>query len=331
MRLLKKLATTVLLVALGAAPLHAAPSTPAGSPVPLLWQLGKGGSTVYLLGSFHLLREDDYPLAPEVEAAFADAESLVFEVAPSELDDPATTRRALEIAGFDNGGRLGPLLTDGVRANLDAMLAGRDASAAHFDRYEPWFVNLTLVMGISDRMGFRTEHGLDRHLMGRAVAARKPMTGLETVESQMRALESTPLGEQLASLSELVADPDAMRDALDQLHTAWRRGDVERLEALTRVEMLKSTPETYRLLNVERNRAWLPQLRRMLDGSPDHDVLVVVGAMHLLGDEGLIAQLRSQGYVATRLGGPAAASGSAAATSAHTDAPPGTGTAPALP
>lgn len=330
MRLLRKIATAALIAALAAAPLHASQPAMDPSPVPLLWQLSKGGSTVYVLGSFHLLRKDDYPLAPEITAAFDDAESLVFEVTPAELDDPATTRLALEVAAFDNGDRLGSLLPEPVRAKLDAMLAPRGGSAARFDRYEPWFVNLALVMGISESMGFRTEHGLDRHLMAKAAAARKPVSGLETVESQMRALERTPVKEQLASLSELVAEPEEMRKALDSLHEAWRHGDVDRLDALTRIEMLRSTPETYRLLNVERNQAWLPQLRRLLDRPADEDVLVVVGAMHLLGEDGLIAQLRSQGYAATRIGGPRAIA-AIHATMAHAGAGHEVGTAAVLP
>ena len=62
------------------------------APVPLLWKVSDADNSLYLLGSFHLLRKDDYPLAPEVDAAFADAESLLFEIAPSEMASPASTR-----------------------------------------------------------------------------------------------------------------------------------------------------------------------------------------------------------------------------------------------
>ena len=59
------------------------------APVPLLWKVSDADNSLYLLGSFHLLRKDDYPLAPEVDAAFADAESLLFEIAPSEMASTA--------------------------------------------------------------------------------------------------------------------------------------------------------------------------------------------------------------------------------------------------
>lgn len=48
-------------------------------PVPLLWKVSDADNSLYLLGSFHLLKPEDYPLSAEVDAAFADAEALLFE------------------------------------------------------------------------------------------------------------------------------------------------------------------------------------------------------------------------------------------------------------
>lgn len=67
-------------------------------------------------------------------------------------------------------------------------------------------------------------------------------------------------------------------------------------------ETIDKTPETYRLINVQRNQAWLPKLQQRLDeGGHDADVLVVVGALHLLGPDGLVEQLRDQGYQVERV------------------------------
>ena len=57
---------------------------------PLLWKVSDADNSVYLLGSFHLLKPDDYPLPLEVDRAFDDAESLLFEVDPIEMNAPAT-------------------------------------------------------------------------------------------------------------------------------------------------------------------------------------------------------------------------------------------------
>ena len=230
-------------------------------PVPLMWKVSDADNSIYLLGSFHLLKRDDYPLSKDIDVAFTAADRLVFEVPPAEMHDPATARKALAHAGYGDARTLSQVLPAATRTRFNALLAKRGSSIAQFDAFEPWFVNLTLVVGLSQSLGFRSEDGLDQHLMRRAAAAGKPTSGLESVDEQLQALDRTPMSEQIASLDEFVGDPDKMPGMLDDLHRAWRQGDAPRLEALTRDEMLAKTPGTYRLLNVVRNEAWLPKLR----------------------------------------------------------------------
>ena len=313
---LKDLCLPVMAVALLSAPLLAQPPAPArdlagnppavavaakAPPVPLLWKVSDADNSLYLLGSFHLLKRDDYPLSKDVDSAFDAADKLVFEVPPAEMHDPATAQKALAHAGYGDARTLSKVLPAAVRDKFNALLVQRGGSIAQFDPFEPWFVNLTLVMGLSQSMGFRGEDGLDQHLMRRAAEAGKPTSGLESVDSQLQALDNTPMAEQIASLREFVEDPEKMPGMLDELHRAWRQGDVAKLEALSRGQMLANTPETYRLLNVLRNEAWLPKLRKLLDGSGSEDTLVVVGAMHLLGTDGMVEKLRGKGYRVERV------------------------------
>ena len=313
---LKQLCLSAIAVALLSAPLLAKPPAPARAaagtppalamaakapPVPLLWKVSDADNSIYLLGSFHLLKRDDYPLSKDIDKAFAAADKLVFEVPPAEMHDPATAQKALARAGYGDARTLSKVLPVGLRDKFNVLLAQRGASIAQFDPFEPWFVNLTLVMGLSQSMGFRGEDGLDQHLMRRAAESGKPTSGLESVDAQLQALDNTPMKEQIASLREFVDDPDKMPGMLDELHRAWRQGDVVTLERLTRSEMLANTPETYRLLNVVRNDAWVPKLRKLLDGSSSEDALVVVGAMHLLGKDGVVDRLRAKGYRVERV------------------------------
>lgn len=292
-----------LLVALGTA--HASTPTPGDAGVdrkPLLWRVSHGGATVYLLGSFHLLREQDYPLPTEVGAAFEDAESVVFEIAPSELerqDNPTTVRR---LARSADGLRLSQRLDPERLTALEAALGKRGLTVAQFDGFAPWLVNGQLVAGISQRAGYRHEFGVDKHLMRRAREAGKPVAGLETFEDQMRASARAPLAEQMATLQALLAAPDAVAGALDALRTAWTSGDLDTLDRLTRQGMKQSSPVSYRLVNTERNAQWLPKLVELLQRPAGEDTLVVIGSMHLLGDDGVLSLLASRGFVAQQLG-----------------------------
>ena len=270
-------------------------------PVPLLWQVSDDDNTVYLLGAFHLLKAGDYPLSDDVETAFEDAERLVFEVPPEQIDDPANVNKFLQAASYANGGKLSEVMPPDAYEKLTTMLAGSAMPPSVLDRFEPWFVNLTLLMGMAQPLGFSGEQGLDRHFMGRARETGKPASGLETLEQQLGVLDGAPMEEQVYGLSQLVDDPSEVARKLNELHAAWRGGDVETLERLAIDEMKAEAPESYRLVNIDRNRAWLPQVREMLDAPGEDDVLVVVGAMHLPGDDGLVEGLRNAGYQVERI------------------------------
>ena len=277
------------------------PGSTYAPPVPLLWKVSDGDNALYLLGSFHLLKAGDYPLSPDVADAFAEAERLVFEIPPGQLDDPESRPRFMAAAGYDDARNLSTVLPPRVLEQLRRLVARQGGTIAQLEAYEPWFVNLSLLVGLSQSLGFSAELGLDQHLMARAEAAGKPTGGLETFDDQLRALDSTPMDEQITGLKDFLDRPQQMPGMLRELHQAWRDGDVARLDELTRVEMLAKTPETYRIVNVERNDAWVPQLQAMLEAPGGDDVLVVVGALHLLGADGVVEKLRGAGYEVERI------------------------------
>ncbi|MDR7099113.1 uncharacterized protein YbaP (TraB family) [Lysobacter niabensis] len=269
------------------------------APKPLLWKVSDSDNSIYLLGSFHLLKADDYPLSTDVDKAFADAEKVVFEVPPAELGDPSLGQKMQQMAGFSDGRSLSKVLPADVRAKMEQAIGAE--RLAQLDAIEPWYINLGLLIGVSQQMGFQADQGVDMHLARRAVAANKPVSGLETASQQLQVLDASPMEEQIAGLRDFFDNPAEVPKLLADTHEAWRDGDVDRLNALVIDEVRKETPVTYRIINVERNDAWVPQLRQMLDGPSKDDTLVVVGAMHLLGKDGVVEKLRAKGYRVERI------------------------------
>ena len=189
-----------------------------------------------------------------------------------------------------------------LREKLDRLLARQGSSIAAVDGFEPWFVNLSLTLGMAGAQGFQAEMGLDQHLARRAIEAGKATGALESIDFQLGALDASPMEEQVAGLVDFVDRFAEMPAVLTELHDAWRSGDTGRLEQLTRVEMQEKAPASYRIMNVQRNDAWVPQLQAMLDGQgKDDDVLVVVGSLHLLGSDGVVEKLRAKGYAVERV------------------------------
>lgn len=284
-------------------PAQAEPPAAAAAPIarPLLWKVSDADNSVYLLGSFHLLKVDDYPLPAEVDRAFDAAESLLFEVDPQAMTAPETLATMQKYMAYEDGTRLSTALPKATLDKLETMVSAGGGSLAALEHSEPWAVSLGLVLGITQSMGFRPDLGVDRHLMERAAQAGKPTGGLETVEDQFRAMDSVPHAEQAKGLEEFLDDPRKMVRQMGDMHAWWRAGDAGRLDAEMRAEMAKDTPETYRLLNLARNQAWLPLVEQRLTESKSDDTLVVVGALHLLGEDGLVEQLRGKGYTVERL------------------------------
>ena len=271
-------------------------------PVPMLWQVTRGENRVYLLGSFHLLQEQDYPFHPDVDAAFKDAEKLVFEVHPDEMKDPAKLAAAMEqVAGYAPGQSFESVVPAPVRQKLEAMaqLAGQDT--ASLQASEPWLLSLGMSVGIAQALGYKGEYGMDHRLMALAGETGKQVAGLETLAAQLGALDATPYAEQVKGLDELVSDmPKAVKE-MQELHATWRQGDVAKLDAGMRADMAEKSPVSYRLINIDRNRAWLPQVEARLSAPNGDDTLVVVGALHLIGLDGLVEMLRARGHDVQRI------------------------------
>lgn len=296
-----RLCSLLLAAALALPAAAQSPAPDASARHPLLWKVSDADNAVYLLGSFHLLRSDDYPLPGEVDRAFDDAESLLFEVDPGAMTSPETLRKIQDYMAYEGGETLSGVLPKPTFDRLQTLVTASGGSMQALEGSEPWAVSMGLVLGIAKAMGFESELGLDRHLMARAAEAGKPAGGLETVDDQMRAMDAVPHAEQAASLDEFLTDPRKATRELMDMHAWWRAGDVARLDAKMRAEMARKTPESYRLLDVERNAAWLPRIEARLRAPGTDDTLVVVGSLHLLGPDGLVEKLRAKGFRVERV------------------------------
>ena len=310
MRLLNALLLSAAIAA-GCAIAHAAPpqassqaaamSSAKAAPVPLLWKVSDGDSSLYLLGSFHMLKPDDYPLSADIDAAFDDAESLLFEIDPAAMTSPETIAKFQQASTYDDGRTLSQVLPAATRDKLEKVLAASGGSIAAYEAAEPWAVNLGLVLGIAQAMGFRAEDGLDQYFMARAEKAGKPVAGLESVDAQMAALDGTPHAEQIAGLDEFLSDPTKAVTEMRTLHASWRQGDLKSLNQKFRMDMARESPVSYKLVNVDRNNAWLSTLEQRLKVAGSDDTLAVVGTLHLLGDDGVVEKLRAKGYKVERV------------------------------
>lgn len=290
-------AMAVACMAVIAACASAKPSSPA------IWRVSDADNSLYLMGSFHALKPSDYPLSKAVNDAYADAELLAFEIAPEQLQSPELVRAMQQSAMLPATQSLqGMLPEDTWQDLLRWQRKNPDTPLASLQRLKPWYAALIIANTQSQAQGFEPELGLDRHFMNKAKTVRKPSIGLEQMQDQIALLNGMKPAAQLQLLQEALGASGNPRNAeLERLRALWVSGDAEELEEITVTKMRREYPDLYQSINVARNQAWLPQLRRLLDDEREADVMVVVGALHLLGPDGLVRQLQANGYKVERL------------------------------
>ena len=272
----------------------------ADPPKPLLWKVSDADNEIYLLGSFHLLKPTDYPLPAASSAAFEDAEKLVLELSPGELNDPGVTKKMATAAQL-RGRTLDQVLPAATWRQLQAYTAKRGIPLANLQGYEPWFVSLLVSLTEIQRYGLDPKLGLDRHFAELASTAGKPVIGLETAAQQIALFDGMSSKEQEQALQDTLDDLDGFDEAIARTHEQWRAGDGDALFNELGLDMKDKYPQLYRRINVDRNISWMPTLQALLDDSHGDDTLVVVGTLHLLGEDGVVARLKAKGYKVERL------------------------------
>lgn len=267
----------------------------------LLWKVSDADNSLYLLGSFHALKPEDYPLPAAVDAAFEESEMLAFEVPPAEMESPELAQQMMQAGLLPEGQTLQAMVTASTWHRLELYCSKNGLQVQNFQRFAPWFASLMMSLREMQRLGFDPKLGLDRNLMARAAKANKPTSGLETAADQIRVLSGMPASTQVQLLNEALDEAEDPNGNMDSLHQDWRRGDARAIEAAMVLQLRDKYRLLYQRINVDRNRAWLPKLVTMLDRHKRDDVLIVVGSLHLVGPDGLVSQLQARGYRVQRL------------------------------
>jgi len=272
----------------------------AAPPKPLLWQVSDEDNSVYMLGSFHMLKAEDYPLAAAVNQAFDAAGKVYFEVAPEELSNPESVQAIMKTGLIEGGGTLQQSLKADTWRRLQHYCRTHALPIEAIQTMKPWLAALTIANFAVAKAGFLPDLGLDKHYMDMAAIAGKQTAGLETLRQQIGVFAQMPPKDQERFLIQTLKDMQAPQQ-LDQLHQRWRNGDAEGLLKLLNQDSVNDSPAFYRRLNRDRNRAWLPQISAFLRENTQGDALVVVGSLHLLGADGLLELLKAQGFRVVRL------------------------------
>jgi len=259
---------------------------------PALWKVTGGKSAVYLFGSVHLLPEGGFTVGGELADALRQADRVCMEIDPASQDESATTAITLARAVDPDGRTLFDLLGDDAdRVRAAAEDAGIPLEA--LSMFEPWFAGLTVSVMALQAHGYDAEHGVEQIIEAEARREGKTGCGLETIDGQLGLLDGLSAELQEEILLQAIDEAGDIESTIGPMLESWREGDEAGLERSLE-EDFDGYPELADVLIYRRNAAWANQVSEMLRG--DEDVLLVVGAMHLVGDRGLPALLSKRGF-----------------------------------
>lgn len=283
----------LVITLLVAARLHAAdaPARPAHT---MLWVVHGSNNTVYLQGSLHLLKADDYPLDPRLEQAFTNSRVLVTELDLGVAHDPAEQRAMAARGTLPNGQTLREVLPPALYRDMEQRLTGLGVPSGLFDTHKPWLVAMSMTILKLRTLGFSPDYGLDVHFDRLAREQGKPVRALETVASQIDLFDGLAPSNQEALLSYTIRELDLMDPEAEALARAWRTGDESLLQSLL-LEGFDACPGLEKRLLWDRNEDWVHQIEH--DLSESDTIMVVVGAAHLVGPRGIVALLRQNGHL----------------------------------
>jgi len=268
-----------------------------------MWQIDGASNHVYLLGSIHMLREQDHPIPAAIYDVYADAEVLIMELDMDDLDPVAEQALVAELGLIKDGGSLRDLMGPKLYAEAESLAAALQIPLNLLDQSEPWYAAVTVEIMMLMRAGFTPMHGVELHLSEIAGRDHKEILGLETTRQQLELLDQLSPGSQRDMLMQALTESMQLVDLMDRLVEAWRFGDLEFLENNLLVDMQKY-PELHQAIVVNRNIDWVRQIQALLDDRDDY--LIVVGALHLVGEQGVPNLLTKLGYDVKPLSQPAA-------------------------
>jgi uncharacterized protein YbaP (TraB family) len=258
-----------------------------------LWSVISEKNTVYLLGSVHVLKKDAYPLDKRIEEAYDDAETIMFEADMTEVTKPATRMKMIASGTYQDGSTLEQHISDETYEMLKEKVAGQGMGIDRFDHLKPWLSAVTLSSLELRRMGFDPAFGIDAYFFTRARSDNKGLLFLESSDYQIELIASIPDDKSEDLLKQTIAELEVIGARSEDILSAWIKGDAQMMDAIVSMS-LKEYPYIRGRLFIQRNTDWTGKIEKLIGN--EKNVLVIVGAGHLVGEDGVLDRLKKKGY-----------------------------------
>jgi uncharacterized protein len=267
---------------------------------PAFWVVRDADSTIYLLGTVHLLKPETVWKTDKLLAAMKEAQQLWLELPTT--DPQAMAPEMMQLVtryGLSPGAPLSKDLTPTEMKTLDEAAKLSGLSGSQLNIFRPWFAALTISNAAITRAGYDPLSGVDTNVEAIFKARGIKPNGLESAEEQIKVFASMSREQELGYLRQTMEEYDNASTELDQMVDQWSKGDLAGLEQLFVTDIEAETPELYDALLRNRNANWVVKIEEMLKGKGV--IFIAVGAGHLIGNDSVLAMLKAKGVASERL------------------------------
>jgi len=265
-----------------------------------LWELKTPAGNCYLLGSVHVLKQEYYPLRPVIETAFAGCEALAVEVDLSPEKIMPAGMKMLDQGMCKGEETIKDHLTPEAYTEAEKAMKAMGLDISGFLKFKPWMLASLIQQKELGELGFDANYGIDLYFLKQA-AGKKEILELEGVDFQLGLFAGLTKEESSGFLLSTLLEVEKMGEATDVIIRAWLAGDTEAMAKIV-LDDIKSTPELlpfFKKLVDDRNRRMADRIVEYIDARKKF--FVVVGAMHLIGEQGIVRLLHDRGFFLRQL------------------------------
>ena len=266
-----------------------------------VWKVSKGDNHLYLGGTIHVLSEQDYPLPCEYQLAYDQSEEIIFETDLSVINSPQFAQQVASKGLYPQGASIADKLTPKTFELLQQYLDSRGIPFQNVAQLKPGILMSVAVVVELKRLKIDAK-GVDQFYLNLAISDKKTLGYLETPQQQMELIANLGENNEEKFIKYLLKSMADFEHQFFELKTAWRNGNLAKLSTVSETDKIRDDfPRLFSALFTQRNNAWLPQIESMLETKEIE--MVLVGALHLVEKEGLIAQLEDKGFIVQPLSG----------------------------
>ena len=266
-----------------------------------LWQITSKQNVVYVLGSVHVGNSALYPLNKTIENAFTQSSVLAVE---ADATDEQAMMATMATALYTPPDNINNHLPKDLIVRMQKILPNYSLPMEAVQMMKPYMAAMVLTLSESARLGYAAEHGIDLHFLNRAKTDQKKIIELESIDIQMRMMDSLTAKEQTAMFKHTLVsiEKNKVGDELKAMFIAWKQGDPVQLAKVADAS-LAEVPELQAVFNekmiIARNKTMSAKVEAFLKNKETY--FVVVGAMHLTGEQGMINLLRKKNFQVKQL------------------------------